>query len=213
MAGRPDLARHRGAGAPLTSREAAPLERLSNERDIADFIARQPSMMQVLRAVAAQHLPEAWVGAGFIRNRIWDALHGLPPEGRYADIDVVFFDRSHLDPARDARIEADLAAASPGLPWSARNQARMHARNGDAPYADMRDALYHWPERCTAIAARCSTKGVELLAPFGVGDLVALIVRPTPAFVGKMNVYRTRLSEKNWCARWPDLQVMGSKDA
>jgi hypothetical protein len=125
---------------------------------------------------------------------------------------VIFFDASDVRRERDAHIEGDLAAAYPDVPWSVRNQARMHARNGDAPYADTADALRHWPERCTAIAARAAANGVELLAPFGVGDLVALIVRPTPAFARKMNIYLERLGEKNWQARWPDLKVMEAKD-
>jgi hypothetical protein len=68
----------RRLGASLTDRLAAPLERLKSESDIAAFIARQPPMMRVLRAVAAQRLPDGWVGAGFIRNAVWDALHGVP---------------------------------------------------------------------------------------------------------------------------------------
>jgi uncharacterized protein len=187
-----------------------PLERLSSESDIAAFIARRPSMMRVLRAAAAQGLPDCWVGAGFIRNAVWDTLHGFSSPGAYADVDVVFFDASDTRRERDEGIEADLATGYPDVPWSVRNQARMHARNGDAPYADTRDALRHWPERCTAIAARASGDRIELLAPFGVDDLVGLIVRPTPAFALKMNVYRERLKEKNWQARWPHLQVIGS---
>lgn len=208
MARRPDLAGHRRSGAKLTHRPAPPLGRLSGEADIADFIARQPSMMRVLGAVALQDLPGGWVGAGFIRNAVWDALHGLPARQERGDVDVVFFDRSDRRPERDASIEAALTKACPDIPWSVRSQARMHARNGDVPYADTCDALRHWPERCTAIAARVSPKGIELLAPFGVGDLLALVIRPTPAFAHKMNIYRARVQEKNWRERWPDLKVM-----
>jgi len=31
----------------------------------------------------------------------------------------------------------------PDIRWSARNQARMHIRNGDPPYAGTTDALRH----------------------------------------------------------------------
>jgi hypothetical protein len=183
---------------------------LNSESDIARFIAGRPRMMRALRAVAARALPDGWVGAGFIRNAVWDALHGFDTPGEQGDVDVVFFDGSDLRPERDRGIEADLARACPDVPWSVRNQARMHERNGDAAYADTADALRHWPERCTAIAARAAAGGVELLAPFGVADLVALIVRPTPAFARKMNIYRDRLRQKNWRARWPRLHVLES---
>ena len=181
---------------------------MKSESDIAAFIAGQPRMMRVLRAVAAERLPDGWVGAGFIRNAVWDALHGFATPGEWGDVDVVFFDPVDRRPERDRSIDAALARACPDVPWSVRNQARMHQRNGDAPYADTADALRHWPERCTAIAARASGTGVELLAPFGVADLVSLVVRPTPAFAGKMNICRERVLEKNWQARWPRLQVL-----
>ena len=191
----------------MTHGLGVPLKRRWSESDIAAFIAGQPSMMRVLLAVAGQHLPDGWVGAGFVRNAVWDALHGLASPRECADVDVVFFDPSDASPERDAGIEADLVAGYPDVPWSVRNQARMHARNGDAPYADTRDALRHWPERCTAIAARASGNRVELLAPLGVDDLVGLIVRPTPAFAGKMNIYRQRVQQKNWLRLWPRLQI------
>ena len=77
-----------------------------------------------------------------------------------------------------------------------KNQARMHLRNGDRPYRDCADALCHWAETCTAVALRLVGERLELLAPLGVDDLLALKVR--------------RLREKNWTARWPLLDISGS---
>ena len=48
------------------------------EFDIAAFIAAQPAMMDLLRAVEALNLPDGWIGAGFVRNPVWDALRGFP---------------------------------------------------------------------------------------------------------------------------------------
>ena len=48
---------------------------------------------------------------------------------------------------------------------------------------------------------------VEVIAPFGVNDLIGLIVRPTPHFASKLHIYRERLREKNWISRWPKLRV------
>jgi hypothetical protein len=97
----------------------------------------------------------------------------------------------------------------PDIRWSARNQARMHIRNGDPPYAGTTDALRHRPEICTAVAVRATPAGVELLAPFGVGDLVTLTVNPTPAFALKMDAYCARVIAKRWERRWPRLRVNG----
>ena len=99
-----------------------------------------------------------------------------------------------------------------GLPqilWSVKNQARMHARNGDAPYGDTLDAVTHWPETATAIAARWRDGRLDVMAPHGCGDLFGLIVRPTPAFAGRLDIVRRRIRDKGWLLRWPRLTVVG----
>jgi uncharacterized protein len=183
---------------------------------LARFVAAQPPLLDPLRALAALDLPDAWIGAGFLRNAVWDALHGLsfgtnPP----GDGDVVWFDPARASEAEDKAVEAQLRASRPGIPWSVRNQARMAARNGDAPYAGTLDAMARWPETATAVAARlapaAAAGAVELAAPWGVDDLLAGIVRPTPAFAAdpaKRRVFAHRVAAKAWRRRWPGLRVL-----
>ncbi len=107
--------------APVPSQPA-----IRNAADLSRFIAARPVLLEPLRTVAALGLPDAWIGAGFLRNAVWDALHGLPfdanPPG---DVDVVWFDPARATPAEDAALEARLRATHPAVPWSVRNQARM----------------------------------------------------------------------------------------
>lgn len=176
---------------------------------LARFVAARPWMLARLDALAAHGPPGAWIGAGFLRNAVWDALSGrdpgaIPP----ADLDVVFHDAADASARRDAAAQAALAAAAPGLPWSVANQARMHARNGHAPYRDLADALAHWPETATAIAARLRTGEVEILAPHGVADLFALVARPTPAHRADPAAMQGRILAKGWRERWPALRIL-----
>jgi hypothetical protein len=179
---------------------------LRDSADIAAFIAGRADMMRLLGAVAGLRLPDAWIGAGFVRNAVWDALTGRAPAA-LNDVDVIYFDCTNVCAQRDRSIEAELAHAVANVPWAVKNQARMHDRNGDAPYRDCVDAIAHWPETATAVAARLSGGEVEIAAPYGVADLLGLIVRPTPAFAGKLPIYRARLHQKCWQARWPELTV------
>lgn len=178
---------------------------------LARFIAEQPALREPLAAVAALRLSEAWIGAGFLRNAVWDALGGLPfsanPPG---DVDVVWFDPARASAVEDAAIEAQLRATHPRLGWQVRNQARMAARNGDRPCAGTLDAMARWPDTATAVAARLGPAGVELAAPWGVDDLLAGVVRPTPAFAtdpAKREVFARRVASKNWLRRWPGLRI------
>jgi hypothetical protein len=121
----------------------------------------------------------------------------------------VYCDSNDASPIRDLSIEARPLAKHPHVRWSVHNQLRMHVRNGDPPYWDVFDAVRCWPETATAIAARIEGGRVEVLAPHGVGDLVGLIVRPTPTFARRMPAYQERIAKKDWKQRWPNLRLVG----
>ncbi len=73
------------------------------------------------------------LAAGFVRNLVWDRLHGLVATP-FTDIDVIYFDPADLSRETENRYEAELRILAPEYPWSVKNQARMHLRNGDKPY-------------------------------------------------------------------------------
>jgi uncharacterized protein len=182
---------------------------MRSAREIAKFLQCQPLMLSILKQVEALSIEDCWVGAGLIRNAVWDQLHGRSVERLLdSDVDVVYWDPSDTDPERDIAIEKRLFEQCADIPWSVHNQARMHERNGDAPYRNTEDAIRCWPETATAIAARLSGTRVEVLAPHGVEDLVNLIVRPTPAFAQKPSIYSARIASKDWARRWPGLQFI-----
>lgn len=177
--------------------------------DIERLLEAHADLHALLVYVKSLGLPDAWIGAGFIRNSAWDVLHGREIDvSRLNDVDVVFFAPDDLRKEQEAAIERRLRALAPGIPWSAKNQARMHLRNGDAPYNNTFDAVAHWAETATAVAARSLDGKIEVMVPHGASDLLNLIVRPTPAFRHKVDVYRKRVAAKDWCARWPKLTML-----
>jgi hypothetical protein len=187
-------------------------DRPASDSDILALVAADAWMMAALGAVAGLGLPDAWIGAGFLRGAVWDRLHGYGSRTPLDDIDVVYFDPETLDPAAELALETRLGGLLPGLPWEVRNQARMHLRNGDAPYRSSADALAHWLETPTAVALRLNDGGdLELLAPLGTEDLLDLVVRPTPharMHEHRLAAYRERVTRKNWPAKWPKMRVI-----
>jgi hypothetical protein len=162
--------------------------------------------MDALQALALAGPRGAWIGAGFVRNAVWDTLSERAPDvGGLADLDVVHWD----DAAEDAAFEAALRAARPRLPWSVTHQAPMAAANGHAPYRDIADALAHWPETATAVAARLVAGRIEILAPHGLDDLLGMVARPSPAHAADPSAVARRMAAKGWRARWPGLRVIG----
>ncbi|MBM6579684.1 nucleotidyltransferase family protein [Microvirga sp. BT689] len=185
---------------------APPLKTIS---DIERLLEAHADLHALLVHVEILELPDAWIGAGFIRNSVWDVLHGREIDAsRLNDVDVLFFEPDDLRKEHEADIERRLRTLAPNVPWSVKNQARMHLRNGDAPYHDTFDAIAHWAETATAVAARSRNGKIEVMLPHGSTDLLSLIVRPTPSFKNKMDVYRERLASKDWSARWPRLTML-----
>jgi uncharacterized protein len=173
------------------------------------ILANDPARCGVLATVRSLGLPDCWVGAGFIRNAVWDYLHDRVPSGHTGDVDVVWFCPERTRLSEDKELEASLRTLDPSFDWSVKNQARMHMRNGDAPYASTVEAIGHWPETATAVAARQMAGGsCEIAAPFELGDLFDLILRPTPRFAReKRTVYLDRAASKGWLAIWPRLRI------
>jgi uncharacterized protein len=177
--------------------------------DIERLLEAHADLHALLLHVESLGFPDGWIGAGFIRNTVWDVLHGREIDpSRLNDVDVLFFEPGDTRREQETDLECRLRDIAPGAVWSVKNQARMHLRNGDAPYRNTFDAVAHWSETATAIAARSLRGKVEVMVPHGVQDLLNLIVRPTPAFVRKMDVYRERMLTKSWPARWPKLTML-----
>lgn len=180
---------------------------MTGHQTVLEIVAGDAWLMRVLRAARSLGLPDWAVGAGAVRNAVWDQIFRTPPSAR-ADIDLLYFDPVNTGVGSEQAAEAALAVLLPGEPWSVHNQARMHMRNDDQPYRDTADAIAHWLETPTAVAVRLRADDrLILIAPHGVADLLAGRVRPTPRGQSKPEEYRARLAAKGWQRHWPGLTI------
>lgn len=178
-------------------------------RRLTDLIAADRGAMAILRTVRDLKLNDWAIGAGFVRNRVWDAVSGHRTPTVPGDTDVLYYDAGDLRPETETALEARLRAVMPDVPpWSVTNQARMHTENGDRPYTSTTDALCFWLETPTCVAVRLERdETITVLAPHGLDDLFGLRVRPTPNGRTKLDAYRARIQAKNWPARWPGVSI------
>ena len=176
------------------------------------LLLNDPLRMDALYTVQELKLNDGWIGAGFVRDAVWDCLHGYGQRPVAGDVDVVWFNSEHSDPAHDSSLEETLSLQSSGFNWSVKNQTRMHQRNGNDPYLSTENALLYWPETATAVAVRLGeTNLIEIIAPYGLDDLFELRLRPTPIFEReKLNIFRQRAAAKRWLERYPRLQFIAT---
>jgi hypothetical protein len=124
---------------------------IKNEKDIIQLIKEDEWMMDILRAVKSLNLPDWWVCAGFVRSKIWDTLHGFKERTPIPDIDVIYFDDTNMEELQEKKLEIKLRNILPNIPWSVKNEARMHVVNNMPPYSSSVDAISKFPETATSV--------------------------------------------------------------
>jgi hypothetical protein len=187
-----------------------------DEARLRSIIGECAWLMRVLATVRDSGLPDAWVGAGTVRDLVWGQLFGpgfAPADVR--DVDVPFFDQKDLSPERDERATATLHDAWPEVPWEATNQAAVHtwyhrSFGGDpvSPLRSVFDAVATWPETATAVAVRLGRAGqLEVCAPLGLADLLAGVWRRNDRSVS-LQESLARLGRHRPAGRWPGVKVI-----
>ncbi|RQT37524.1 MULTISPECIES: nucleotidyltransferase family protein [Burkholderia] len=178
-------------------------------------LARESSWFwPALVAVRTLNLPSWCIGAGAVRNLVWDSLHGLDTPSALSDIDVAYFDSTDLSAERDATFQSLLAHTHPQFPWEVTNQAAVHtwfeATFGHAvpPFRSLEAAVASWPEYATAVGLTLlPDDSIKVTAPYGLDDLFAMVVRRNPVRVS-VATYRERVAQKQYRNRWPRAVIV-----
>ncbi|GLB61810.1 hypothetical protein NCCP133_39390 [Cytobacillus sp. NCCP-133] len=182
-----------------------------NEEEIITLIEEDEWMMEILKTAKSLNLLDWWICAGFVRSKVWDALHGFSVRTPIPDIDVIYFDTTKLNEFEEKKLEEKLKSLLPTIPWSVKNEARMHLRNNVEPYFSSVDAISKFPETATALGVKLDERDkVILTAPYGISDVVNLVVKPTPYFLENKDlasIYNQRILKKDWKATWSKLII------
>ncbi|WP_245213638.1 nucleotidyltransferase family protein [Rhodoferax sp. AJA081-3] len=187
----------------------------AESRDRLVALARESQwLMDALDAVRSLGLSSWCIGAGAIRNLVWDALHDRVVPSALADIDVVYFDADCLAPQQDVDIQNRLVERMPGVPWEVTNQAAVHHwfeeyfGHAVQPLGSLEEAVASWPEYATSVGLRLEADdSITVIAPHGLEDLFNCVVRRNPVRVS-VDTYRQRVVQKRYAARWPKVQIV-----
>ncbi|GLB61881.1 nucleotidyltransferase family protein [Cytobacillus sp. NCCP-133] len=187
---------------------------IKTEKDIVDLVSEDEWMVAILYAAKSLNLPDWWVCTGFVRSKVWDALHGFSKRTHSPDVDVIYFDKSDLSEDTEKELESKLNSLMPEVPWSVKNEARMHIINDIPPYKSSKDAISKFPETATALGLTLGEQNeIILTAPCGIEDLLALKIKPTPYFTESeklAEIYRQRIAKKSWKSIWPGVEAIQS---
>jgi hypothetical protein len=151
-------------------------------------------------------------------------LHGFRLTQNIQDYDLAYFDSTDLsEEAEESCIrKAQSVLGDLGVAIDVKNEARVHLwygkHFGDAirPYRSIEDAIASWPATATSIGVRYEGDGnFTVYAPFGLGDLLSMIVRPNRKQVEYFltrdeSTRREAYNQKaqKWVRAWPKLVVV-----
>lgn len=182
---------------------------MMTDQEILERLGQDQAIREILEIIRSLRLEDSWLAAGSVRNFIWNILSGKPGFDAETDVDVIFFDPT-VSYEKTLQLEMELRKAFPAYSWELKNQVYMHIHSPNTqPYTSSKDAMSKYPECCTAIGLRLlENDKLELFAPYGLADIRAFQVRPTPHFLAdaeRKKLYMERLSKKNWQEKWPQL--------
>ena len=179
---------------------------------LTSVLASSALLAPVLRHWPDIGLPNGWLAAGAVAQTIWNVAHGYPPDANIRDIDLAYFDAGDLSAEAEARNETRITNlfSDLGVAVDVKNEARVHlwypAKFGYsiAPYRSAEEAIATFPTTATAVGVRPHGSQLEICAPFGLDDLLGLVVRPNKAQITRA-IYEAKVARWRLC--WPNLKI------
>ena len=181
-------------------------------RQLTSVLASSALLVPVLRRWPDIGLPDGWLAAGAVAQTVWNVAHGYPLEANIRDIDLVYFDADDLSAESEAANEVRIKDlfADLGVAVDVKNEARVHlwypAKFGYpiAPYGSAEEAIATFPTTSTAVGVRPRRSQLDICAPFGLDDLLGLVVRPNKAQITRA-IYEAKVARWRLC--WPELRI------
>jgi len=185
---------------------------VDREDELLAIVRATPWLLEQLELARREQLPDWFIGAGAIRDVVWDVRYGAGFDASLIeDVDLVFFDPDDLSHDREVAIERRLGAG-----WDVKNQAAVHtwfeAKFGvpAEPLTSTIDGISTWPEYCTCVGVRLERDdSFTVAAPHGLDDVLDGVWRTNPVRV-TAEVVAARLRKKSPHERWPAVRVVAT---
>ncbi len=178
------------------------------------IIRADPDLMHLLVRIRGLELPQWRLVAGCLYQTVWNVLTGRLPRTGIKDYDLSYFDAANLSWPAEDRVIRRLAAATRGFvgPVEVRNQARVHLwfeQRFGTPYPPLRcadEALERYASVVHTVGVRLEPDGrLDVAAPFGLGDLFAMVIRPNRALDNQAS-HQVKAARAQ--AIWPEVTVI-----
>jgi hypothetical protein len=182
------------------------------DRDLIDIVCRNPALVALLEAMPGLGLPNCYLAAGAIAQTVWNTALGRDPSSGIRDIDLIYFDID-LSESRELenREKVCVLFRDIDIPIDVKNEARVHLwyrrkfGYDISPYLSVQEAIASFPTTATSVGISMQGGDYAICAPFGLDDLLGLIVRPNPRQITR-EIYEAKVAR--WRHSWPELTFL-----
>ncbi len=186
---------------------------MRREQELIDIIRQDTQLMHVLEIARSANLPNWYIGAGIVRNSVWDYLHGTPGKTPIRDIDLVYFSSEEI---QEQEVRQFLENSIPNVEWDFKNSAIVHKWYKEKkgidrkPLNSSEEDIDNWPEICSCIGIRLQNDNQLLIyAPYDIDDLLDMVFRRN--IEGDRiteKVFEWRVENKHIAERWPKAKIV-----
>jgi hypothetical protein len=188
-----------------------------NDRRLIDVVLRNPALAAVLDAMPGLGLPNGHLAAGAIAQTVWNSALGRDLNTGIRDVDLIYFD-TNLSESRELENREKVRELFPDIdiPIDIKNEARVHLwyrrKFGYkiSPYRSVQEAIASFPTTATSVGISKQGSEYSICAPFGLGDLLGLVVRPNARQITR-EIYEAKVAR--WRRSWPELTFLSWDEA
>lgn len=181
------------------------------KEEFKEILLQNEIIKDILIKASSLEMKDWYLVAGCLAQTVWNYKHIQPLNYGISDYDLVYFDDSDLSyEAEDKYIKKGKKLFG-DLPVEIRNQARVHLWYEKHfgypidPHLSTENAITHYPTTATSVGVRLENKDLKIFAPYGLEDLMYLIMRANKAKITEEIYYK---KVEKWTKLWPMLKVV-----
>lgn len=188
-------------------------DNMTKVEQFLQILERNESVQKILEQTNELKMPNWYLGAGGIVQTVWNVKHGFNPENGIKDYDLVYYDANDTSYEAEDRFILKGKDIFDDIPVMVeiRNQARVHIwyekhfGNPIEQYKSVEEAISTWPTTATSIGVRKEKGQFQVYMPFGLDDLLGMIVRANKAKITE-KIYQDKVDR--WIKIWPNLKII-----
>src|SRR3989338_10296406 len=188
-------------------------DNMTKTEQLLKILEKNKSVQLILERASELKMLNWYLGAGGIVQTVWNVKHGFNPENGIKDYDLVYYDAGDTSyETEDVFIQRgkELFKDIPVL-VEIRNQARVylwyekHFGRPIDQYKSVEEAIGTWPTTATSVGVRKINGQFHVHAPFGLDDLLGMIVRANKVKITE-KIYQDKVDR--WIKIWPNLKII-----